>query len=184
MKGFEKRTGFSAILEENMDKIDKTNDEVVKDNSKVDSTDNYSNINLHNPARQDYMTHIDSLINSAAQKYEVEPELVKAVMKQESNFNPYALSSAGARGLMQLMPATADILGVENSWDITQNIDGGTHFLKDMIDSFGDVELALAAYNAGPGNVKKYKGVPPFDETVNFIDRVMKNYEEYKQQSK
>lgn len=114
-------------------------------------------------------------IDKAARKYQLPRRLLQAVVRAESDFRVRAVSPAGAQGLMQLMPATAGELGVQDPFDIDQNIDGGARYLRSMLDQFGgDLELALSAYNAGPGNVIKYKGQVPFAETRAYVDRVMR----------
>ncbi len=115
------------------------------------------------------------LFNTAASRHGVSADLLAAVAKQESGFNPQAVSRAGARGLMQLMPATAQGLGVENPFDPAQSIDGAAKMLRGLLDSFGRTDLALAAYNAGPGAVRKYDGIPPYPETRNYVRNVMAN---------
>ena len=114
-------------------------------------------------------------IKRAARRYNLPEKLISSVIQAESNFQADAVSPAGAQGLMQLMPATARELGVDDPFDVRQNIDGGAGYLRQMLDRFGgDVKLALAAYNAGPGNVERYNGNVPYPETKNYIERVLK----------
>lgn len=115
----------------------------------------------------------DEIIDKASEKYNVPKNLIAAVITVESAGNPAAQSPVGAAGLMQLMPGTAKDLGVKNRLNPEENILGGTKYLRQLLDQFGgDTKLALAAYNAGPGNVKKYNGVPPFQETQNYVNRI------------
>jgi len=118
-----------------------------------------------------------SLFESAAARYGVGADLLSAVARQESGYNPRATSHAGAQGLMQLMPATARGLGVTDAYDPAQAVDGAARLLSSLLDRFGSTELALAAYNAGPGAVLRYDGVPPYTETQNYVRSVMSTLE-------
>lgn len=122
------------------------------------------------------------LIQQAAQSNGVDAALVAAVARAESGFNPAAGSPAGAQGLMQLMPGTARGLGVTDPFDAAQSANGGAKYLRAQLDRFGDPTLALAAYNAGPGAVTKYGGVPPYQETQTYVQRVLGYYEAFKAQ--
>ena len=122
-------------------------------------------------------TKIKELISRVSQKHGVDEKLVNALVNQESGFNPNAKSKVGALGLMQLMPATAKGLGVTNPMDPEQNVEGGVKYLKSMLDKYnGNIILALAAYNAGPGAVDKYDGVPPYKETQNYVRSILSTY--------
>lgn len=116
---------------------------------------------------------LDDIFERASQTYGVPDNLLKAVAKAESGFQADAVSSCGAQGIMQLMPSTAKSLGVTDSFDPEQNIMGGAKFLGSLLGKYGDAKLALAAYNAGSGNVEKYGGVPPFRETQNYVEKVL-----------
>jgi soluble lytic murein transglycosylase-like protein len=121
----------------------------------------------------------DALIERVAGRFGVPPALVKAVVKTESNFQRHAVSSKGAQGLMQLMPGTAADLGVQDAFSPEENLRGGTRYLRAMIDRYGDWKHALAAYNAGPGRVDEYGGIPPYQETREYVERVLHYYRRY-----
>ncbi|HEX3464607.1 MAG TPA: lytic transglycosylase domain-containing protein [Candidatus Elarobacter sp.] len=123
---------------------------------------------------------IDALVQQNAATWQVEPALIKAVIANESGFNARATSPAGAQGLMQLMPETAASLGVRDPYDPVQNVAGGARYLRGLLDRFGgDKRLAIAAYNAGPGAVEKYRDVPPYAETQNYVQNVLASYQKY-----
>lgn len=122
--------------------------------------------------------HLTPVIQEAARAHGVDPRLVAAVVRRESGWNETAVSHVGASGLMQLMPSTARFLGVTNVFDVRENIFGGTRYLRTLLDTFnGDLDLTLAAYNAGPGAVQKYRGVPPYRETQAYVAAVRRTYE-------
>ena len=153
---------FKNILDEKMAQ-DKPKDEIEKTTFK-NSKEN-----------------IETLIEKYAQKNNLDPDFIKAVVKQESDFNPDATSKCGAMGLMQLMPQTAKGLGVTDAYDPEQNIEGGVKYLKSMMNRFNnDPKLALAAYNAGPGAVQRYGDVPPYRETQNYVKNILASYEAIK----
>ncbi|MDO8644524.1 MAG: lytic transglycosylase domain-containing protein [bacterium] len=134
----------------------------------------FEKISGHNDKDQ-----IEQSVNLASEKYNVPKELICAVIKQESNFNPKACSPVGAEGLMQLMPGTAKDLGVRNSFNIRENVMGGTKYLRQLLDKFkGDLPKAVAAYNAGPGAVERAGGIPNYAETKNYVPSVLKHYED------
>ena len=126
-------------------------------------------------------TAYDYHIRQSASRYNVDPRLIKAIIKAESGFDCYASSQKGAQGLMQLMPGTARDLNVSNSFDPRANIDGGTRYFRTMLDTFnGDIPLSLAAYNAGPNLVKRTNRMPQIPETVEYVQRVLHNYKGYR----
>lgn len=128
------------------------------------------------PTERDY----DRLIVQIATRHRLQPALVKAVIAAESNFQPNAVSRVGAQGLMQLMPATAAELGVDRPFGVLENIDGGVRYLRTLLDRYGDLTRSLAAYNAGPDAVDRYRGVPPYRETQAYVKRVLEYYRGYR----
>ena len=150
-------------------------------NSKLNKIDNNKTFSPQNSSQVVNRNEIEGLIEKYSDKNGLDKDFVKALVRQESGFNHNATSKCGAMGLMQLMPGTAQGLGVANPYDIEQNIAGGTKYLRSMIDRFdGNEKLALAAYNAGPNAVKKYGGIPPYQETQNYVKNVMSIYQGYK----
>ena len=164
-------TPASNVISENKSSKDSTKN--LKSGLSSDITENISGNFLERVKLR--LNNYDDLIQNASETHNVPQSLIKAVITAESAGKQEAKSSAGAKGLMQLMDGTASNLGVKNSYDPEQNIMGGSKYLSQMLTKFnGDVKLALAAYNAGPGNVDKYNGVPPFKETQAYINRVLK----------
>lgn len=130
--------------------------------------------NIQQPASK---AQILNVVSQISKKHGVDEKLVQALIKQESGFNPKAKSKSGAMGLMQLMPSTAKSMGVKDPYNTVQNVEGGVKYLKSMLNKYnGNVILALAAYNAGPGAVDKYSGVPPYKETQNYVKNILANY--------
>src|SRR5689334_6192880 len=123
----------------------------------------------------------DDLIQTASGRYNIDPQLIRAVIKAESDFNARARSQKGAMGLMQLMPETARLHSVADAYDPSENVEGGARHLRMLLDRYqGDLELSLAAYNAGSGAVEKYRGIPPFSETREYVRRVLRFYDAYR----
>jgi len=128
-----------------------------------------------------YRKKYDDLINEAAERFDVSFPLLKAIIKAESDFDPQAVSKKGAMGLMQIMPQNFKLLGLKDPFDPTQNINAGTRYFKQLYDRFnGKLALSLAAYNAGPAAVDRYKIIPPYEETEEYVRRVLRYYYKYK----
>jgi len=179
----QEKADFQPLLDQKL-KIAETNSSKVNGSLEVNNLMDSSSVTIpSNDVKQEHtlMSQIEEAIDDAAYKYKVPAPLIKAMIRQESNFDPNCTSTVGAVGLMQLMPDTAVGLGISNPFDIRQNIDGGTKYIKQLLTRFNsDFSLAIAAYNAGPSTVKKFGGVPPFKETQNHVRKVMKYYHEYK----
>lgn len=181
---------FEAVLMKALEEVVNGNSPSMSSNLNLNSEGSASektNTESNRNTLNNISNNIDNAIKYASDKYRVEEELIKAVIKQESSFNPNAVSRSGAKGLMQLMPSTAKSLGVENPFNVLDNIDGGTRYLKRLMEAFsGNKELALSAYNGGIGRMKKL-GVDTVQEiykmpreTENYVSKVMKNYNNYK----
>lgn len=178
---------FAQVLKESKDenvKFRMTNDARFEAVKKLPQLGELTSLNKTSEINKTDKTNLfadkaqlKEMITKTAQKYGVDPKLIHAVVKQESAFNPKATSHCGAMGLMQLMPATAKGLGVKDAYNPVQNVDGGVRYLKSMLEKYnGNVILALAAYNAGPGAVDKYDDVPPYKETQNYVKNILANY--------
>lgn len=168
---------FSNITKEEMPKKTEVNFDTLLNerlNNHTSFVKNTQYASSKSPVSKINAGKYEDIIAKMSEKYNVDANLIKGVIKAESGFNPKAQSPVGARGLMQLMPATAKGLGVTDIFDPVQNIEGGTKYLRRMLDKFdGDTKLALAAYNAGPGAVDKYNGVPPYKETQQYVKRIL-----------
>ncbi len=174
MTGFNNITGKSFMnIEPTPRKTVKTANVITSSTGAAAGTD-FQDI-LNQASRQTYtQTQLDDIFQRAAGKYDISLELLKAVAKAESDFDVSCVSSSGAMGVMQLMPETAKELGVTDAYDPEQNIMGGAKYLSDKLKEYdGDISLALAAYNAGSGNVRKYGGIPPFTETQNYVKKIL-----------
>lgn len=148
------------------------NGNIIVTNKPVKETVKKAKISKPLPRKNDF----DSIIDIYATKYRIDKDLVHAVIQVESDYNHLAISKKGAMGLMQLHRVTANYLGVLNPFDVESNLEGGIRYLREMLDRYGDLRKALAAYNAGPKAVDKYNGIPPYKETQNYVGKVLSIY--------
>jgi len=164
----EKISGYGSSLGKSAENIKGSSRQVVN---------NLGNKIIDGIKDSELLNEIMSACENLSSEFGVDPDLVKAIIKVESNFNPLATSHMGAMGLMQLMPSTSEGLGIQNPYDIYENLSGGITLMKNLIESFGgDLKLALAAYNAGSSKVKQYGQIPPIEETQNYVRKVLSVY--------
>ena len=156
----------------------------IKDESKIELLEKLKTEAINLKSKMDLKAqsaNIDEIIETFSNKYNIDGDFIKAIINQESGFNPKATSKKGAMGLMQLMPKTAESLGIKDAYNPYQNIEGGVKYLKGLMDKYNNnPELALAAYNAGSGAVQKYGGIPPYKETQNYVKSIMSAYNKTK----
>lgn len=175
---------FKTILNEKMSENDKKIEQILESNLPDEGYTPLEKEAVNLKSKIDLKTQttdIDKIIETFADKYNVDSDFIKAIIRQESGFNPNATSKKGAMGLMQLMPKTAKSLGVNDAYNPWENIEGGVKYLKGFLDKYdNNRELALAAYNAGPSAVSKYGGIPPYKETQNYVNAIMSAYNKIK----
>lgn len=169
------KTNFGSLLLD--PRLKEVNGEIVKQSPQTSLTNAINEAAAIQANITPSKAQILNVISNISKKHGIDEKLVQALIRQESGFNPNAKSKAGAMGLMQLMPFTARSLGVNDPYNMVQNVEGGVKYLKSMLNKYnGNVILALAAYNAGPGAVDKYDGVPPYPETQNYVKSILANY--------
>lgn len=166
----------TLLLDPNLKHV---NADIIKQSPQISFNNALSEANAlqANQSQKATKSQVLNVVSQISKKHGVDEKLVQALIKQESGFNPKAKSKSGAMGLMQLMPSTAKSLGVQDPYNMVQNVEGGVKYLKSMLNKYnGNVILALAAYNAGPNAVDKYDGVPPYKETQNYVKNILANY--------